>query len=43
VISREENLLINPRPKNPGTQQYRDLVHKNEWLQRNVYDTVGKN
>ena len=32
---------INPHPKRPESQQYRDLVKQNEWLRNNVFDTLG--
>ncbi len=32
---------INPHPKRPESQQYRDLVKQNEWLRNNVFDSLG--
>lgn len=32
---------INPHPKKPEPQQYRDLVKQNEWLRSNIFDAVG--
>jgi hypothetical protein len=32
---------INPHPKQPETQQYRDLVKQNDWLRSNIFDTLG--
>ena len=32
---------INPHPKRPESQQYRDLVKQNEWLRNNVFDALG--
>ena len=32
---------INPHPKQPAREQYRDLVKQNEWLRNNVYDSLG--
>ena len=32
---------INPHPKRPATEQYRDLVKQNEWLRNNVFDSLG--
>ena len=33
--------LINPHPKQPDKEQYRDLVKQNEWLRNNVFDSLG--
>lgn len=32
---------INPHPKRPDTEQYRDLVKQNEWLRHNIFDAMG--
>ena len=32
---------INPHPKQPAREQYRDLAKQNEWLRNNVYDYLG--
>lgn len=33
--------LIHPHPKNVDKEQYRDLVKQNDWLQANVFDSLG--
>ena len=33
--------LINPHPKRPSTEQYRDLVKQNEWIRNNIFDATG--
>lgn len=33
--------LINPYPKQPEKEQYRDLVKQNEWLRNDVLDSLG--
>ena len=33
--------LINPHPKQPDKEQYRDLEKRNEWLRNNVFDSLG--
>ena len=33
--------LINPHPKQPDKEQYRDLVKQNDWLRNNVFDSLG--
>ena len=32
---------INPAPRKPNFQHYRDLVKQNEWLRNNIFDAMG--
>ena len=32
---------INPNPRKPNFQHYRDLVKQNEWLRNNIFDALG--
>ena len=32
---------VNPNPRKPNFQHYRDLVKQNEWLRNNIFDPMG--
>ena len=33
--------IINPNPRKPNFQHYRDVVKQNEWLRSNIFDPMG--